>query len=158
MPTNRSYRTTRRTGTRTTNRTTRTTTSTTRNATNPAYPATKFSNQRQKIAAAIGSFRTIGQQFNGPGRVVGFSPAAANRWINFVNNGARVYKFSNTQVDRLVGTTGSTSTTSTTNVLRSLQRRFGNGIKAVTQVRGNNWLVAATPSVTARPFTNYNWR
>ena len=157
MPTTRSYRTSRRTTTRTTNRTTRTTNSS-RTATGPAYPATKFSNQRQKIQAAIGSFRTIGQQFNGPGRVVGFSPAAANRWINFVNNGARVYKFSSTQVGRMVGqTTTSPTTTSTTTVLRSLQRRYGNGIKAVTQVRGNNWLVAATPTVTARPFSNYNW-
>lgn len=157
MPTTRSYRTSRRTTTRTTNRTTRTTNSS-RTTTGPAYPATKFSNQRQKIQAAIGSFRTIGQQFNGPGRVVGFSPAAANRWINFVNNGARVYKFSSTQVGRMVGqTTTGTPTASTTTVLRSLQRRYGNGIKAVTQVRGNNWLVAATPTVTARPFSNYNW-
>lgn len=121
-----------------------------------SYPTTKFSNQRTEITAKIGSFRTINQQVSGAGKVTAFSPATCDKWINLVNDGCNVYKFTNTEFVRIFGSQFNYCTP--TVAQRILNNRFGTGIKAVTRGKGNSWLVAATDRVTARPFSNYTWK
>lgn len=126
------------------------------NSWNPTtYSPNKFNNQRDTIQAKIGSYRTISQQFTGSGKVTAFSPSTVNKWINWVNDGACVYSFSNVQFGRFFG--ARISSTTPTSACRFLQQKFGTGIKGVTRGKNNTWLVCATPRVTARPFTSYNW-
>lgn len=117
----------------------------------------QFAGYRQEVAAKIGSFRNINQQFTGAGKVTTFSPTGAARWINFVNQGARIYKFNNTQFARMFGA-GWNPNTPPSVALRQLKKKFGTGIKAVAPGKGNNWLVAASPNVSAKPFSTYNWK
>jgi hypothetical protein len=79
----------------------------------------------------------------------------ANKWIRFVNTGGCVYAFSNIDFTRTFGRTCASNTPNT--ACRMLRQRFGTGIKAVTRGRNGAWLVAASPNVTARPFSNYSW-
>lgn len=132
-----------------------TTGSTTWTPSNTYNPA-RFSTCRQEITAKIGSFRAINQQVSGAGRVTAFSPTTASKWINYVNDGCNVYTFNNNDFCRLFGR--QLSNCSPTQAFRSLKNRFGTGIKAVTRGKGNNWLIAATDRVTARPFSNYAWK
>lgn len=174
MPTNRStsrFSTSRRTtsnwnsGRRTTGtwsnrttgstRSTGTTGSTTWTPTNTYNPA-KFSSTRQEITAKIGSFRAINQQVTGAGRVTAFSPTTASKWINYVNDGCNVYTFNNNDFCRYFGR--QLQGCSPTQAFRTLKNKFGTGIKAVTRGKGNNWLIAATDRVTAKPFSSYNWK
>lgn len=118
------------------------------------YSPNQFKTQRTEITAKIGSFRTLNSQVTGAGKVTTFSPTTAQKWINFVNTGARVYKFNNNQVARYCGTTTPTTNTA----FRCLRSKFGAGIKAVARGRGNTWLVAATSKVNSGPFGAYNWK
>ena len=137
----------------TTNRTTgwRTTTS---SNTGRSFSASSFNKVTSNIQQKIGSFRNIYSQCTGTGTT--FSPATANKWINLVNNGAFVYKFTGTDFARWFGTNYNPSWSPTT-AMRHCRQRFGTGIKAVNRGRGNCWLVCASSSTTARPFNTYNW-
>jgi hypothetical protein len=132
--------------------------------------STKFNVPVNTMQGKIGSFRTLTQQCTPTGC---FTPTTANKWINFVNDGAFVYKFNNQQFNKLCNVTNSTTNTShnrsyntTTNhgtfsntaAFNTLRKKFGAGIKAVTKTNSHYWLVAATPSVSARPFTHYAWK
>lgn len=121
-----------------------------------SYSPNKYTNCKKEIQAKIGSYRTLHQQFSGANKVTAFSPTGANKWIKYINQGAWVYKFPNTQFCRFFGTNWNNATP--TAAYRYLRHKYGPGIKAVTRGKGNNWLVAATPKVTARPFYNYNWK
>ena len=132
---------------RTTNRTNYTTTT---------YSPNKYNTYKKSLQAKIGSYRTINQQFTGMGKVTAFSPTGANKWIKYVDQGAWVYKFNNQQFTKFFGTNWNDPTP--TAACRYLQKKFGTGIKAVTRGKGNYWLVAATPKLTARPFSNYTWK
>ena len=120
------------------------------------YKPTQFTNYRKQLQAKICSYRNLNQQFSGTGKVTAFSPTGCNKWINYVNNGCYVYKFNNTQFTKFFGKDWNYQTPNT--ACKYLQKKFGNGIKAVTQGKGSYWLVAATPNVTARPFAAYNWK
>ena len=131
------------------------------NTSRSSYPTTsyspnKYNNYKKTLQAKIFSYRTINQQFTGAGKVTAFSPAGANKWIKYVDQGAWVYKFSNPQFCKFWGNNWNNPTP--TAAFRYLQKKFGTCIKAVTQGKGNYWLVAATPKITARPFTTYNWK
>lgn len=132
------------------------TTKTTGTWTSKAYNPTQFSNYRKTVQAYIVSFRNLNQQFSGTSRVTAFSPSTAKTWINFVNNGNYVYKFTNQQFCQTFGTQWNTATP--TAAFKYLRYRFGNGIRAVTRGRSNTWLVCASPNVTGRPFSTYNWK
>jgi sugar/nucleoside kinase (ribokinase family) len=119
-----------------------------------AYSPNRFSTCRETITCKIESFRTINEQFRGNGKVTAFSPTTAGRWINYVNDGCNIYKFSNNDFCRSFRFA---SYASPTRAFRQLRNKFGNGIKAVTRGKGGCWLIAATPRVTARPFSTYNW-
>jgi hypothetical protein len=120
------------------------------------YSPNKFSTQRNEITAKIGSFRVINQQVSGAGKVTAFSPAVCTRWINLVNEGCFVYKFTHNEFCRFFGSQFNYCTPSAAQ--RILSNRFGTGIKAVTRGKGSTWLVAATDRVSARPFSTYNWK
>jgi hypothetical protein len=125
------------------------------------YSPMKFTNCRKQISAKIASFRTINQQISPSGKVVAFSPTTANRWINLVNQGNVVYKFTNQQFNQFFGrcfTSSPRSVTTPTGVCKVLQKQFGQGIKAVTKGKGGTWLIAASPNVSGRPFQTYNFR
>lgn len=124
------------------------------------YSPAKFSTHRKQVQAKICSLRTINQQIAGAGQVTAFSPTNINRWINFVNSGANVYKFTGAQWSRSFGRyfNVSSAAISPSIALRALQRQFGSGIKAVTKGKGNAWLVVANQNVNASPFKNYNWQ
>lgn len=126
------------------------------------YSPTKFTQQRTQVTTKIASFRNINSQLSGSGKVIAFSPATINRWINFVNSGNCVYKFNSAEFTRKFGrffpTTTPTTAASPTVALKTLQRQFGQGIKAVTRGKGNNWLIAASPNVNKGPFGSYNWK
>lgn len=130
--------------------------SSTSNRSSHGYSTSSFNTHRNEICAKICSFRTINQQLNGAGKVTTFSPGAANKWINFVNDGARVYKFTNLQMARIFGSDWSNNN-STTNTLRLMKKKFGSGIKAVTKGKSSTWLVAATNNVSKRPFSTYSF-
>ncbi len=120
------------------------------------YSPTQFNTYKKTVTAKLASFKAINQQFTGSGRVTAFSPSGAAKWISFINKGANVYTFSNSQFTRFFGTQWSKCTP--TVATRFLKNKFGNGILAVTKGKGNNWLIAATPTVSGRPFNNYNWK
>lgn len=115
----------------------------------------KFSAVRDECQTKIGSFRTIYAQCTGAGKTC-FSPSTANKWTRFVNNGACVYQFSGAQFTKTFGRQFNHATPTT--AFRMMKRKYGAGIKAVTQGRNNTWLVCASSSITARPFSNYNWK
>lgn len=121
-----------------------------------SYSPSKFNSQRNEITAKIASFRTINQQVSGASKVKAFSPATCDKWINLVNDGCNVYKFTHNEFCRYFGSQFNYCTP--TAAQRILSNRFGQGIKAVTRGRSNTWLVAATDRVTARPFSTYNWK
>ena len=121
-----------------------------------SYSPSMFYNHKKHLQAKIGSYRTLNQQFTGAGKVTAFSPTAANKWIKYVDQGAWVYKFNNTQFCKFFGPQFAHA--SPTAAYRFLRQKYGAGIKAVTRGKGNTWLVAAMPSVTARPFYNYTWK
>ena len=125
-----------------------------------AYAPSKFGQTRKQLTAKIASFRTINQQVSGTGKVTAFSPTNANKWIKFVNTGANVYKFSGAQWSRHFGKlfNSTSGAVSPSIAMKALKKQFGTGIKAVTKGKGNNWLVAATPSVHASPFKNYSFK
>lgn len=119
------------------------------------YSTNQFSTQRRELNCKIASYRTINQQFSGSGRVTAFSPTTSKQWIGYVDNGCFVYNFNNAEFCRFFGSQFGNS--SPTQALRTLRSKLGTGIKAVTRGKGNSWLIAATPRVTSRAFTNYNW-
>lgn len=123
--------------------------------TSKTYSTNQFSTQRRELNCKIESYRTINQQCSGAGRVTAFSPTTCKQWINYVDNGCFVYNFNNAQFCRYFG--NQFGNCSPTQAFRTLRSKFGTGIKAVTRGKGNSWLVAATPRVTSRAFTNYNW-
>lgn len=125
-------------------------------ASGAGYSPNQFKMQRTEITAKIGSFRNLNQQVTGAGKVTTFSPTTAQKWINFVNTGARVYKFNATQLARYCGSQWSNNPSAST-AFRTLRSRFGAGIKAVARGRGNTWLVAATSKVNSGPFGAYAW-
>ncbi len=125
------------------------------NWTPKAYNSTQFSTQRRFVTAQIQSLRYLNQQFSGA-RVTAFSPSTAKSWINFVNNGNYVYKFTNQQFCSTFGTQWAVG--SPTTALRYLKQKFGSGIRAVTRGNGNTWLVCASPNVNGRPFSTYTWK
>lgn len=136
-------------------------------STSSAFSSSKFSNFRKEVQARIGSYQALCKQCNGAGSVTAFSPTNANKWLKWVSTGTRVYTFTNTQFTRFFGTSwnkststnaSTTNSTSPTQVTKFLRGKFGTGIKAVTRGKGGTWLVAASPSVSARPFANYNWK
>ena len=116
----------------------------------------KFITARKEVVARIGSYQALSNQWSGISNVTGFSPTTANRWIRFVSNGSRIYSFSSGQFSRLFGSEWNHS--SPTTAYRFLRRKYGAGIKAVTRGRNNTWLIAASPNISARPFSNYNWK
>jgi hypothetical protein len=131
-------------------------TTTRKNWPTTSYSPTKYTNYKKELQAKIGSYRTINQQFTGAGKVTAFSPTGANKWINYVNQGAWVYKWNNAQFCRYFGTHWNNATPNA--AYRYLKQKYGAGIKAVTRGKGNYWLVAAMPKVNARPFYTYNWK
>lgn len=120
-----------------------------------SYSPTKFNTICDEIQQKIGSYKTIYSQCQGSGKVTAFSPTTVNKWIKFVNNGICVYKFDNSMFSRCFGSQYNNCTPMT--ATRMMQRKYGAGIKAVTRGKGNCWLVAASSSITARPFSQYNW-
>ena len=124
--------------------------------TTSSYNPNKYNTYKKTLQAKIGSYRTITQQFSGTGKVTAFSPAGANKWIRYVDQGAWVYKFNSTQFCKFWGSYWNNPTP--TAACLYLQKKFGTSIKAVTRGKGNNWLVAAMPKLTARPFSNYHWK
>src|SRR5262245_59909049 len=68
-----------------------------------SYSPNKFNTHRNEITSKIGSFRTINQQVTGAGKVKAFSPSTCTKWINFVNEGCNVYKFTHNEFCRHFG-------------------------------------------------------
>ena len=120
-----------------------------------SYSPTMFNNLRKELQWRICSYRTLNQQFSGVGKVTAFSPTLANRWLKWVNDGARVYKFSNPDFCKYFGKQWYDATPNA--AFRWMKQKYGPGIKGVTRGKANNWLIAATTNFTARPFSNYNW-
>lgn len=147
--TNRNYRTTNRSTT--TRRTTKSPTTNTYATNSP-----KFTPVKQECQWRIGSYRNLYSQFTGAGSKTLFSPTNANKWIKYVNNGVRVYKFNNNEFTKNFGTQFANLTP--TSARKGLQKKFGTCIKDVTRGKGNCWLVATTKNPTGRPFNNYNWK
>jgi len=110
---------------------------------------------RNELQWRIGSYWTVYQQFSGPGARTPFSPTAANKWLKYVDNGYRVYHWTNRDFCRHFGQQWQNA--SPTACYRWMRQRYGSFIKAVARGKGNSWLVATTQNVTGRPFTNYNW-
>lgn len=121
-----------------------------------SYSPTQFNTVKKQIQAKVASFKTINQQISGGTKVTAFSPTGAGKWINFINNGANVYKFTNTQFNKWFGPAWDCNTP--TAATRFMKNKFGSCILAVTKGKGNTWLVAATTNVSGRPFKNYNWK
>jgi len=120
------------------------------------YSPSRFTTCRRTLECKLGSYRALNQQFGGSGYVTGFTPAAANKWIRYVNSGACVYSFSGNEFSRYFGRNCANCTP--TQACKWLRQKYGTGIKAVTRGRGNTWLIAASPNVSGRPFTNYDWK
>ena len=120
-----------------------------------SYKPTQFNQANREIQWRMGSYRNIYSQFTGAGKVTAFSPTTVNRWIRYVNDGARIYKFNFQEFCRYFGTPRTTCTPTVT--FRWMRQKYGAGIKAVTRGKGNCFLVAATDRVNARPFNNYTW-
>ncbi|QOJ14693.1 MAG: hypothetical protein HRU75_08600 [Planctomycetia bacterium] len=121
-----------------------------------SYSPAQYSNIREELQQRASSYRTLYSECSGPGKVTGFSPTTAKSWVRFVNNGCYVYRWNNAEFCRTFG--NKFGAFSNTIAFRTLRQRFGAGIKAVTRGKGNCWLIAATNSVTARPFSNYTWK
>lgn len=120
------------------------------------YSPSKYSNIREQLQQRAASYRTLYSECSGPGMVTCFSPTTAKSWVRFVDNGCNIYRWNNNEFVRNFGS--QFSSFNNTTAFRTLRQRFGAGIKAVTRGKGNCWLVAATDSVSARPFTNYTWK
>lgn len=139
---------------RTTNRTWKTGRTFTMNTSRYPCKSPKFNTARTECQWRIGSYRNVYSQFTMTGNRTNWSPAIANRWVRYVNTGARVYKFNNNEFTRFFGYQCTTCTPTAARMV--LRRKYGMGIKDVT--RGNScWLIATTRNVTGRPFNNYNW-
>jgi len=153
MPPRKTTHTTRRTlNTRTAWKTTGRTTTNWANTYTTNSP--KYRPAKTECQWRMGSYRNVYAQLAGNTRT-GFSPATANRWIRYVNNGVRVYKFNNNEFGRYFGTKW--TCTSPTATRQYLKKKYGAGIKDVTRGTNNCWLVATTKNITGRPFNNYNW-
>ncbi|MCK4343448.1 MAG: hypothetical protein KAY37_17175 [Phycisphaerae bacterium] len=122
------------------------------------YPCNspKYSPARFECQWRMGSYRNVWSQFNGAGMKTTFSPTLANRWIKYVNNGVRVYKFNNNDFSKHFGTEWAGGTP--TAARQYLRKKYGPGVKDVTRGKGNCWLVATTKNMTGRPFANYLWK
>ena len=118
--------------------------------------APAFNPPRHECKWRIGSYRTIYAQFSGAGLNTAFSPANAKKWVKFINNGYRVFKFTNKDFCRHFGNQWATATP--TSCHKWMKQKYGASIKAVTRGKANCWLIATTPSVTGRPFNTYNWK
>ncbi len=118
-----------------------------------------FSQPRNECQWRMMSYRTIYTQFSGPGKSTIFSPNTAHKWINYINDGCRIYKFSSHEFSRYFGNQWQNPRYANPNACyRWLRRKYGAGVKAVTRGRANTWLVAATSNVCARPFQSYTWK
>lgn len=122
-----------------------------------AYPCSspKYKNAKDECQWRMGSYRNVYAQFSGAGSKTAFSPTTANRWIKYVNSGARVYKFNQTDFNKYFGQHWATGTPTAARTY--LKKKYGSGIKDVTRGKGNCWLVATTKTVAGRPFNNYPW-
>ncbi|MCA9244670.1 MAG: hypothetical protein KDA32_11975 [Phycisphaerales bacterium] len=120
-----------------------------------SYSPTQFSTARNEIQARMGSYKNLQSQFSGSSRVTAFSPTTANRWMKLVNNGVRVFKFSNKEFTQKFG--ARFAEFSPTAACRELRKKYGQGVKAVTRGNGSNWLIACSPNISARPFGGYKW-
>ncbi len=120
------------------------------------YPCNspKYRVVRDECQWRMGSYRNLYSQFAG-GTRTNFSPAAANKWVRYVNSGVRVYKFNSIEFTRHFGAR-LTYTTPTT-ARQYLRQKFGACIKDVIRGNGNCWLIATTKNVTGRPFAQYDW-
>lgn len=121
-----------------------------------SYSPAQFNNVVTDCEQRIGSYRNISSQCTGPGRITTFSPTTANKFLRLVDNGTLVYRFSNPEFCRFFGQQLGAATTPA--AFRTLRQKFGTGIKAVSRGRNNCWLVAASESVSGRPFRNYTWK
>ncbi len=121
------------------------------------YSPSKFNDIRQNIQQRVGSYRNIYAQVSGASKVTAFSPKTAQQWTKFINNGCNVYKFNTQQCSRFFGQQQFDSSTTNRTATQLFRAKFGAGVKAVAQARGNAWLVAATNNVNQGPFKNYKW-
>jgi hypothetical protein len=119
--------------------------------------APAFNQPRNECQWRMASYRAVYAQFSGTAKNTFFSPTTANKWINYVNQGYRVYQFSQKDFTRFFGSQWICNYSPNT-CFRWMRQKYGAGIKAVARGRTNIWLVAATHSVTARPFQNYTWK
>jgi hypothetical protein len=134
------------------NRTARPTTTCT---TTYACTSPKFRGVRQECQWRIGSYWNVYSQFTGVARNTIFSPTTANKWMRYVNSGVQVYKFNQRDFTRFFGAKWANNTPTATR--KYLANKYGTTIKDA--ARGNNcWLIAASRTPTARPFTNYTWK
>ena len=60
----------------------------------------KFKTVKGECQWRMGSYRNVYTQFSGTQKTC-ISPTVANRWIKYVNNGNRVYKFANAVAELL---------------------------------------------------------
>lgn len=134
---------------------TRTGSTSTNNAWSPNSP--KFNPIKEECECRIGSYENIYTQCSGTGKTP-FSPTTANKFVKFVNNGAYVYKFNSSEFRRFFGNSFDYTNCTPNTAFRYLKTKFGAGIKGVAQGKGNNWLICASSNVSARPFTNYDWK
>jgi len=160
MPTTRKYnKPTKRTATRYTKTGTKTarTTRTTRSHSPTTYSCTAvaYKRPRQECQWRLGSYKNVYSLFNGAAKQTMFSPTNVNKWVKFINNGYRVYKFSTSDFGKYFGSQWNTN--SPTACQKWMKHKYGSGIKAVARGSQNTWLIAATPTITARPFQTYNW-
>src|SRR5262245_54958418 len=122
-----------------------TTSSSSSRTTGRSFSASSFNKITSNIQQKIGSYRNIWSQFKS-GSTTCFTPGTANKWINLIDNGANVYKFTGNDFARWFGTNYS-STWSPSTATRYCKQRFGTGIKAVSRGKGNCWLVCASSTV-----------
>ena len=145
----RTTRTTGRTTTRTTNRTTRTPQCT------YSCNSPKFLPTRNECQQRMGSYRNVYTQIAGGNKTL-LSPTTANKWLRYVNNGSRVYKWTTNEFTRHFGKTNTQGTP--TAVRRYLRTKYGAQIQDVTRGRSNCWLVATKKPINGRPFNSYAWK
>jgi len=140
----------------TTRNTTRNITSTRINTTSWPCSSPKFRVAREECQWRIGSYRNVYQQFTGATTKTVFSPTNAGKWMKYITNGVRVYKFNNKDFCKYFGSKWAKTTTGAArNYLRT---KYGSAIKDVTRGKSNCWLIAASKTPTARPFTQYHWK
>jgi hypothetical protein len=106
----------------------------------------------------MGSFRNLNSQFTGGGKVTTFSPATANRWVKFVDQGVWVFKFHNRDFSRWFGARFTPGAWSNASAYKCMRQKFGSGIKAVARGKSGTWLVAASNKLNTGPFRNYTWK